>query len=150
MEVILLEEIRKLGEPGQQVSVKSGYGRNFLIPGGKAVPATPENREKFESQKAELEKAEADALTTAQARARKLDALEVTLSRKTSSEDKLFGSVGAGDIAAAVTEAGVEISKHEVRLPEGPFRQPGEYQVDVHLHGDVDAQIKLMVIAEDG
>lgn len=149
MQVILLEKIGKLGELGQQVNVKPGYGRNYLIPSGKAVPATPENVEKFELQRAELEKAQEQALTAAQTRAEKLNELAVTLSRKIVSGDKLFGSVGANDIASAVTEAGVEISRHEVRLPEGPFRSLGEYPVQIHLHADVDAQIKLIIAAED-
>lgn len=150
MEIILLEKIGKLGDLGQQVSVKPGYGRNFLIPQGKAVPATLENVEKLEAQKAELEKAQEEALAQARARAEKLDGLAITLLRKLSSEDKLFGSVGSSDIAEAVTEAGVEISKHELRLPEGPFRTLGEYRVKAHLHMGVDVQIKLTIAPEGG
>ncbi len=150
MQVILLEKIGKLGDLGQQVHVKPGYGRNFLIPSGKAVPATPENIEKFEAQRAELEKAQEQVLTAAQARAEKLNELEVTMQRKTVSEDRLFGSVGVTDIVDAVTETGQEVTRHEVRLPDGPFRTLGEYEVELHLHADVIARIKLTVEAEQG
>ena len=150
MQVILLEKIAKLGELGQQVHVKPGYGRNFLIPSGKAVPATAGNIEKFEAQRAELEKAQEQVVTTAQARAEKLNTLEVTLLRKTVSEDRLFGSVSISDIVTAVTEAGQEITRHEVRLPDGPFRTLGEYEVELHLYADVNAHIKLTIAAEQG
>ena len=148
MQVILLEKIAKLGELGQQVHVKPGYGRNFLIPSGKAVPATAGNIEKFESQRAELEKAQEQVLTVAQARAEKLNNLTITLLRKTVSEDRLFGSVGVNDIATAVTEAGLEVTRHEVRLPDGPFRTLGEYEVELHLYADINARITLIVAAE--
>ncbi len=150
MQVILLEKIGKLGELGQQVHVKPGYGRNFLIPSGKAVAATPANIEKFKAQRAELEKAQTDILAAAQARAEKLNDLELTLLRKTVSEDRLFGSVGITDIVAAVTEAGLEITRHEVRLPDGPFRTLGEHEVELHLHAEVTARIKLIIAAEQG
>ena len=148
MQVILLEKIAKLGELGQQVHVKPGYGRNFLIPSGKAVPATAGNIEKFETQRAELEKAQEQVLTVAQARAEKLNNLTITLLRKTVSEDRLFGSVGVNDIATAVTEAGLEVTRHEVRLPDGPFRTLGEYVVELHLYADINARITLIVAAE--
>ena len=148
MQVILLEKIAKLGELGQQVHVKPGYGRNFLIPSGKAVPATPGNIEKFEAQKAELEKAQEQVLAAAQARAEKLNALEVTLLRKTVSEDRLYGSVSVSDIVTAVTEAGLEVTRHEIRLPDEPFRTLGEYEVELHLHADVNVRIKLSIVAE--
>ncbi len=150
MQVILLEKIGKLGDLGQQVHVKPGYGRNFLIPSGKAVPATPENIEKFEAQRAELEKAQEEVLAAAQARAEKLNELQVTLQRRTVSEDRLFGSVGVTDIVGAVTEAGQEVTRHEVRLPDGPFRTLGEHEVELHLHADVNARIKLTIEAEQG
>lgn len=148
MQVILLEKIGRLGELGQQVNVKPGYGRNYLIPNGKAVPATPENIEKFEAQRAELEKAQADSLATAQGRAEKLNELEVTLHRKIVSEDRLFGSVGVNEIVAVIAEAGLEVTKREIRLPDGPFRTVGEHEVELHLHADVDARIKLVIAAE--
>lgn len=150
MQVILLEKIAKLGELGQQVHVKPGYGRNFLIPNGKAVPATPGNVEKFETQRAELEKAQEEVLAAAQARVEKLNALSVTLHRKTVSEDRLFGSVGVNDIVTAVAEAGLEVTKHEIRLPDGPFRTLGEYEVELHLHADINIRITLIIAAEQG
>ena len=150
MQVILLKKIAKLGELGQQVHVKPGYGRNFLIPNGKAVPATPGNVEKFETQRAELEKAQEKVLAAAQARVEKLNALSVTLHRKTVSEDRLFGSVGVNDIVTAVAEAGLEVTKHEIRLPDGPFRTLGEYEVELHLHADINIRITLIIAAEQG
>jgi len=149
MEVILLEKIHRLGDLGDTVKVKAGYGRNYLIPGGKAVPATPENVQKFEAKRAELERVQAEALEQARARAEKLNDLAVTIARKTAGEDKLFGSVGTTDIAEAVTLAGVELAKHEIRLPGGPFRAAGEYAVQVQLHADVEATIRLTIVAEE-
>lgn len=150
MEVILLEKIRKLGELGDQVKVKPGYGRNFLVPQGKAVPATAENIEKFEARRAELEKTQADVLAAATARAEKLNGLSITLTRKAGTEGKLYGSVGPMDIAEAVTAAGVELSKKEVTLPEGPLRHTGDFEVLAHLHADVEAVINVQVVAEEG
>ena len=149
MEVILLEKINKLGDLGDQVKVKAGYGRNYLIPVGKAVSATAENVEKFEGRRAELEKAQADSLSVATARAEKLNAIEITLERIAGEEGKLFGSVSGADIAEAVTATGAELAKNEVRLPEGPLRALGEFEVDVHIHAEVDAKIKVIVIAEN-
>ncbi len=149
MEVILLEKINKLGDLGDQVRVKAGYGRNYLIPIGKAITATPENVEKFESHRAELAKAQADTLGTATARAEKMNVVEVTLARKAGEEGKLFGSVSAADIAEVVVAAGVELAKSEVRLPDGPLRVLGEFEVATHLHADVDARIKVTVVAEE-
>lgn len=149
MDVILLEKIHKLGDLGEQVRVKSGYGRNYLIPNGKAVSATPENIKEFESKRAELEKIQAEALNEAQTRADKLNGISVTVIRKAGSEGKLFGSVGTADIAELVCAAGQNLAKHEVRLPQGPFRVLGEFEVDVHLHADVDARIKINIVAEE-
>jgi len=148
MEVILLEKINKLGDLGDQVKVKAGYGRNYLIPEGKAVSATAENVEKFEGRRAELEKAQADSWIVETARAEKLNATEITLERIAGEEGKLFGSVSGADIAEAVTAAGAEMAKNEVRLPEGPLRALGEFEVDVHIHTEVDAKVKVIVIAE--
>jgi large subunit ribosomal protein L9 len=148
MEVILLEKVENLGNLGDRVNVKSGYGRNFLIPGGKATPATEEHIKAFEARRAELEKAAADHLAAAEARREKLEDLTVTITAKAGDEGKLFGSVGTSDIAHAVCDAGVEIERHEVRLPEGAFRQVGEYQVALHLHSDVNTEITLIVAAE--
>ncbi len=148
MEVILLEKINKLGDLGDQVNVKAGYGRNYLIPVGKAVSATAENVEKFEGRRAELEKAQTDLSSIATARTEKLNGIEITLERIAGDEGKLFGSVSGADIAEAVTAAGAELAKNEVRLPEGPLRALGEFEVDVHLHAEVDARVKVIVIAE--
>lgn len=148
MEVILLEKIGRLGALGDQVRVKSGYGRNFLIPFGKAVPANDANIAEFKARRAELEKAAAEKFAAAQVRAGQLNEKAVTIVSKAGDEGRLFGSVGVRDIADAVTAAGVEVCKSEVRLPEGPIRAVGEYDITLQLHGDVDAIIKLSVVAE--
>ncbi|MGD9391263.1 MAG: 50S ribosomal protein L9, partial [Thioalkalispiraceae bacterium] len=144
MEVILLEKVANLGDLGDQVTVKSGYGRNFLVPGKKAVPATKENIKMFEERRAELEKAAAEMLAEAQARGEKLAALEsVTIKSNAGEEGKLFGSVNVAEIADALTEAGVEVAKSEVKLPEGPIRMVGEYDIDIQLHTDVMVTVKV-------
>jgi large subunit ribosomal protein L9 len=149
MDVILLEKVENLGDLGDQVRVRPGYGRNFLIPQGKAKPATPENIKFFEERRAELERQAAEALEAARKRAEQLAGLSVAIKAKAGEEGKLFGSVGTADIADAVTAAGVEIERHEVRLPEGPLRVTGEYDIELHLHTDVDASVKVVVEAED-
>lgn len=148
MEVILLEKVQNLGSLGDTVSVKSGYGRNFLIPQGKAVPATAANVAQFEERRAELEKAAADKMATAEARKAKLEGCSVTIARKAGDEGKLFGSVSNIDVAEALTAAGVEVSKSEIRMPEGSLRHTGEYDIVVHLNTDVDATVKLVVAGE--
>lgn len=149
MQVILLEKIGKLGALGDEVTVKNGYGRNFLMPQGKAVPATKENREMFEQRRAELEKASSDRLTAAEARKAQLEALEqVTLASKAGDEGKLFGSIGPRDLAEAAVAAGVELNKSEIRLPEGPLRMTGEYEILVHLHPEVESLLRVAVVAE--
>lgn len=148
MEVILLEKVGKLGALGDKVTVKAGYGRNFLVPYGKAVPATAANVAEFEARRAELEKAAAEKLGAAEGRAEELNEKAVTITSKAGDEGKLFGSIGVRDIADAVTAAGVEVSKSEVRLPEGPLREVGEYDITIQLHSDVSAVIKLSVVAE--
>ena len=151
MEVILLEKVANLGGLGEKVSVKSGFGRNFLIPQGKAVFASAENLKAFEERRAELEQQAADKLATAEARKAQIEALSdgVTIAHKSGEEGRLFGSVGTVDIARACTEAGVEVSKSELRLPEGPFRVAGEYEVTVHLHTDIDSILKVVIIGEE-
>lgn len=149
MDVILLEKVENLGSLGDMVKVKSGYGRNFLIPSGKAVFATAENREKFEAHRAELEQAAAEVLAAAKKRQETLNGMSVTIAVKVGDEGKLFGSVGTVDISEAVTAAGVKIGKHEVRLPEGPIRQTGSYTFDIHLHPEVNAEINVVVVAEE-
>jgi large subunit ribosomal protein L9 len=149
MEVILLENIGNLGGLGDQVSVKAGYGRNYLIPQGKAVPATEANVAEFEARRAELERAAAEALTAAQARAEALAALDViTIAANAGEEGKLFGSIGTRDIADAVTAAGCEIDKSEVRLPEGALRETGEYSIAIQVHPEVMTDITLAVVPE--
>ena len=148
MKVILQEKVANLGNVGDQVSVKPGFGRNYLIPYGKAVPSTPEAIADFEKRRAGLEKAAAELLATAKQRADKLADLTVTLSANAGEEGKLFGSISPRDIAEAITRAGVDVEKREVDLPEGPIRTTGEYEVHVHLHSDVKATVKLVVKAE--
>jgi large subunit ribosomal protein L9 len=148
MDVILLTKVENLGDLGDRVKVRPGYGRNYLIPTGRATAATAENIARFEAQRAELEKAAAEALTGAQARREQLQDLSVTISARAGEEGKLFGSVGTADIADAITQAGVEVKKHEVRLPSGALRQAGEFEVEIHLHTDVDATVKVNVVPE--
>jgi large subunit ribosomal protein L9 len=148
MEVILLEKVANLGALGAKVNVKAGYGRNFLIPQGKAVPATKGNLEAFEARRADLERQEAEILATAQARAEQLSTLAVVIAAKSGDEGKLFGSVGTRDIAEAVTTAGIAISKLEVRLPNGALRHTGEYKVALQLHSDVMAEVAITIVAE--
>ncbi len=149
MELILLEKVENLGDIGDRVNVRPGYGRNFLLPQGKAATATAENIEKFEKIRAELEAKAAAALGAAKARAEKLEGLAVTLPAKAGSEGKLFGSIGPADIADACTRAGVEVERQEVRMADGPLRAVGEHEVDLHLHSDVDVQITVTVVAEE-
>ncbi|MCZ6657820.1 MAG: 50S ribosomal protein L9 [Gammaproteobacteria bacterium] len=148
MNVILLEPFGNLGELGEEVSVKAGFARNFLLPQGKAVRATDENRKLFEGQRLELEHVANERLSVAQDRAGKLEGVELTIVVKAGEEGKLYGSVGTQDIAAALTEQGLEIQKSEVRLPEGVIRALGEYQVGVQLHPDVVVEVPLSVVAE--
>ncbi|MGI1679821.1 MAG: 50S ribosomal protein L9 [Cellvibrionaceae bacterium] len=148
MEVILLENIGKLGSIGDKVAVKAGFGRNYLMPQGKAVAATAENLKDFEARRAELEAAAAEKIAGASARATLIEALVVTITANAGDEGKLFGSIGTADIAKAVTEAGVEVAKSEVRLPEGTLREVGEYEIDIQLHSEVTQAVKLTVVAE--
>lgn len=149
MEVILLEKVGKLGSIGDKVSVKAGYGRNFLIPRGKAIFATPDNIAAFEKGRAEHEQAAAEKKSAAEARAARLEALaSVQIAANAGEEGKLFGSVGAREISEAVTAAGVELAKSEISLPEGAFRELGEFEVDIHLHPEVNQTIKVLVVAE--
>lgn len=148
MEVILLDKVGKLGAIGDKVTVKSGYGRNYLLPQGKAVAATAKNIADFEARRAELEANAATKLSEAQARAGKLAELTVTISANAGDEGRLFGSVGTRDIAEAVSKAGVEINKSEVRLPQGALREIGQYDIDIQLHAEVTQAVKLVVVAE--
>ena len=148
MEVILLDNIGKLGGLGDKVTVKPGYGRNYLVPYGLAVPATKENVEAFEAQRAELEAQAAERKAEAQARDEQLNDIELTLVSKAGDEGKLFGSIGPRDLADAISSAGIEVAKSEVRMPQGPIRQTGEYDIDLHLHAEVDAVVRVVVVAE--
>lgn len=149
MEVILLEKIDSLGGLGDKVRVRPGYARNYLLPQGKAKFATPENIAEFEARRAELERAAAEALAAAETRRESLSGMVIEMTAKAGGEGKLFGSIGASDIADAVSARGVEVEKREVRLPEGPLRQAGEYEIQLHLHADVDAEIRIIVIGEE-
>ena len=148
MELILLEKVLKLGDLGDKVDVKPGYGRNYLVPLGKAVPATAENIAEFETRRAELEAAEQEKLGSAQSRDASFADLEVILSANASEEGKLYGSIGPREIAGAVTSMGYEVSKAEVIMGEGPIRWTGEHEVVLHLHADVETRIKVIVNPE--
>jgi len=148
MNVILLEKVQNLGKLGDRIKVKNGYARNYLLPKGKAVLATPQNVAVFEQRRVELEKAEADILAKAQARRDAINGKSLTISAKAGDEGKLFGSVGTADIAEAAEAMVMELARHEIRLPSGPFRQTGTYEVEIHLHPDVDARITVDVVAE--
>lgn len=149
MEVILLENIGNLGALGDTVDVKPGYGRNFLIPQGKAVPATQDNVAKFETRRAELEAAAAETLAAAQARSDALTALDaVNIAATAGEEGRLFGSVGTRDIAEALTAAGCEVDKSEVRLPEGVIRELGEYEIMIQVHAEVSSSVAIHIVAE--
>lgn len=149
MQVILLDKVAHLGGVGTQVEVKSGFARNYLIPQGKAVMATAANIAHFEARRAELEAKAAEALAAAQARAAKIAELAAVAISATAGDDgRLFGSISARDIAEALTAAGVEVAKSEVRLGEGPLRATGEHEVKVHLHPEVNAVVTVNVVAE--
>lgn len=148
MEVILLERVGRLGTVGDRVNVRAGYGRNYLLPQRKAVVATASNVADFEERRAELEAAAGERKKFAASRAEKLAELVVTIAANASEEGKLFGSVGARDIAEAVTAAGVEVAKSEVKLPTGTLREVGEYDVDVQLHEDVLQTVKVVVVSQ--
>ena len=149
MEVILLENIGNLGALGDTVAVKPGYGRNFLIPQGKAVPATQDNIARFETRRAELEAAAAETRAAAQVRGEALTALDaVNIAATAGEEGKLFGSVGTRDIAEALTAAGCEVDKSEVRLPEGVIRELGEYEIMIQVHAEVSSSVAIQIVAE--
>ena len=149
MDVILLTKVANLGTIGDRVKVKSGYGRNFLLPAGKATLATAANVAHFESRRAELEKAANEQLGGAQQRAAALSEFKLTITAKAGSEGKLFGSVGTNDIAEACTAAGHKVSRSEVRLPAGPLRTIGEHSVALHLHTDVEVALAVTIVAEE-
>lgn len=149
MEVILLQKIANLGDIGDRVKVKPGFGRNFLLPGGKATLATADNVAKFEARRAELEAKAASDLSSARTRAESLKDFRLAIAAKAGSEGKLFGSIGTSDIAEACQAAGHAIERAEVRLPGGPIRTVGEHLITLHLHSDVDVEVPLTVTAEE-
>lgn len=149
MDVILLEKIDRLGTLGDIVKVKPGFARNYLLPTGKAKMANEANIKELEIRRAELEARAAKMLAEAEARKAKLEGFAVSLTVKSGAEGKLFGSVGTHDIAEAVTAAGQKLEKKEVRMPNGAIRVAGEYDIELHLHTDVNATIKLTVIGEE-
>ncbi|KMN76313.1 large subunit ribosomal protein L9 [Chromobacterium alkanivorans] len=148
MQIILLEKVANLGQLGDVVKVKDGYGRNFLIPQGKAKRATEANLKEFDARRAELEAKQAEILADAKVRAEKLVEAVVTIAQKAGVDGRLFGSVTNVDVAEAVTAFGVPVKRFEVRLPNGPFKAIGEYDIEIALHHDVVAPIKIVVVAE--
>ncbi len=148
MEVILLEKVANLGNLGEKVTIKSGYGRNYLIPKGKATAATADKIAEFEARREDLEKVAADKLAAAQVRANALEKVEIIISHKAGDEGKLFGSVGTQAIADAITESGAKVGKHEVRLPDGVIRHTGDYKIDINLHTDVVVTLSINIKAE--
>ncbi|MEM7504354.1 MAG: 50S ribosomal protein L9 [Pseudomonadota bacterium] len=149
MNVILLDKVDNLGDIGDLVNVKPGYGRNFLIPTGKAALATADNLKEFESKRAELEKRAAEERGAAEARAQLVNGMELIIAANVGAEGKLFGSVGPIDIADAFEKVGVEVARSEIRMPDGPIHEVGEYPLGLHLHSDVDADFTLKVVAEE-
>jgi large subunit ribosomal protein L9 len=149
MDVILLQKIANLGDIGDRVSVKPGFGRNYLLPGGKATLATAENVAKFETRRAELEALAAAELGTARTRAESLKELRLSITAKAGTEGKLFGSISTTDIAEACQQAGHPVEKADVRLPGGPIRTVGEHSITLHLHSDIDVEVPLTVVAEE-
>jgi large subunit ribosomal protein L9 len=149
MEIILLQKVQNLGNIGDKVKVKSGYGRNFLLPKGRATLATPENVAKFESRRAELEKTARQELEAAQARAKAFEGFTLTVTAKAGGEGKLFGSIGTTDIAEGVKKSGRQIERSEVRMPTGPIRLAGEHIVQLHLHSDVSVDLPVVIVGEE-
>jgi large subunit ribosomal protein L9 len=149
MNVILLDNVENLGHIGDLVKVKSGYGRNYLLPQGKAALATPANMKAIEARRAELEKSAADELATAKARAETITGMELVILANAGSEGKLFGSVGPVDIAEAFAAVQVEIQRSEVRMPDGPIHELGEFVIGIHLHSELNAEVTVRVVAAE-
>ena len=149
MNVILLDNVENLGGIGDLVTVKAGYGRNFLLPHGKAVLATKDNIAEFEARRAELEKAAGAELTAAKAREELIQGMELILTANVGTEGKLFGSVGPIDISEAFSNVGVEVQRSEIRMPEGPIHEVGEFAIGVHLHTEINVEVTVKVVAED-
>jgi large subunit ribosomal protein L9 len=149
MEVILLQKVANLGNIGDRVKVKSGFGRNYLLPHGKATVATPDNVKRFEARRAELEKAAHEQLSSAEERATALREFKLLIPAKAGTEGKLFGSIGTADIAEAATKAGIRVERSEVRLPNGSLRTIGDHAVVLHLHADIDVPLAVTIVAEE-
>ena len=149
MDIILLQKVANLGNIGDRVKVKSGFGRNYLLPHGKATLATPDNVKRFEARRAELEKAAHEHLSSAEQRAEALKDFKLIIPSKAGTEGKLFGSIGTADIAEAATKAGIKIERSEVRLPNGALRTVGDHSVVLHLHADIDVPLAVTIVAEE-
>src|SRR6267378_3455195 len=149
MEVILLQKVANLGNIGDRVKVRSGYGRNFLLPQGKATLATADNVARFEARRAELELLARQQLVSAEDRAGAMKDFKLTIPAKAGTEGKLFGSIGTSDIAEATTRAGFNVQRSEVRMPNGPLRTVGEHVISLHLHADIDVPLTVTIVAEE-
>ena len=149
MDVILLQKVANLGNIGDRVKVRSGYGRNFLLPEGKATLATPDNVARFEARREELEKAAREHLSSAEERRDALKEFKLTITAKAGTEGKLFGSIGTADIAEALSKANFKVERSEVRMPNGPLRMVGEHNVGLHLHADIDVPLAVLIVAEE-
>jgi large subunit ribosomal protein L9 len=149
MEVILLQKVANLGNIGDRVKVRSGYGRNFLLPQGKATLATADNVARFEARRTELERLAREHLTSAEERAAAMKEFKLTIHAKAGTEGKLFGSIGTSDIAEAATREGFKVERSEVRMPTGPLRTVGEHLIHLHLHADVDVPLHIVIVAEE-
>jgi large subunit ribosomal protein L9 len=149
MDVILLQKVANLGNIGDRVKVRSGYGRNYLLPHGKATLATPDNVARFEARRDELEKLAREHLSSAEERAAAMKDFKLTITAKAGTEGKLFGSIGTSDIAEAATKAGFKVERSEVRMPTGPLRMVGEHSVGLHLHADIDVPLTVSIVAEE-
>jgi large subunit ribosomal protein L9 len=149
MDVILLQKVANLGNIGDRVKVKSGYGRNFLLPKGRATLATPDNVKRFEARREELEKLAREQLSSAEERSAALKDYKLTITAKAGTEGKLFGSIGTSDVAEALTKAGFKIERSEVRMPNGPLRMVGDHSVGLHLHADIDIPLAVLIVAEE-
>ena len=149
MEVILLQKVANLGNIGDRVKVRSGFGRNFLLPQGKATLATPDNIARFEARRAELERVAREHLSSAEERSAAMKDFKLTVHAKAGTEGKLFGSIGTSDIAEELNRAGFQVERSEVRMPHGPLRMLGEHTVNLHLHADVDVPLQVTIVAEE-
>jgi large subunit ribosomal protein L9 len=149
MDVILLQKVANLGNIGDRVKVRSGYGRNFLLPKGRATVATPDNVARFEARRDELEKSAREQLSSAEERGTALKDYKLTITAKAGTEGKLFGSIGTSDVAEALTKAGFKIERSEVRMPNGPLRMVGDHSVGLHLHADIDVPLAVLIVAEE-